>query len=49
METLFLVAALLGAIVFIARNLKRKFKGEPCSSCRTDASKCTRVIKGDES
>jgi hypothetical protein len=49
METLFLVAVMLGAIVFIARNLRRKFKGKPCSSCQTGASKCSKVLKGDKS
>ena len=48
METILLGAALLGAILFIARNLKRKFKGESCSSCRTGTSKCSKLVKGDE-
>jgi hypothetical protein len=49
METLFLGAVLVGTIVFIARNLRRKFKGESCSNCGTGSSKCTKMGKGDNS
>lgn len=49
METILLGTVLLGSILLIARNLKRKFKGESCSSCQTGASKCSRMVKGDES
>jgi hypothetical protein len=50
METIFLGAALLGAILFIARYLRNTFKeGKSCPSCRTGSSKCNRMVKGDKS
>jgi len=46
METVFLGTALLGAIVFIARYLRKTLKkGESCQGCRTGASKCKTDFK----
>ncbi len=47
MGTVFLGAVLLGAILFMARYLKRKFKGESCANCCTEAAKCKNELKGN--
>jgi len=47
METLLLGVILIGAIYFVTRNLRRKFKGASCSNCGTGSSNCTKMVKGD--